>query len=50
MTKIETWKKTISIIGIITQTIGYFMDSKTLIVVGLISTILGIILMFGEIK
>lgn len=46
MVKIETWKKIISVVGIITQTIGYFMGSKLLIVVGLASTIIGIILIF----
>ncbi len=46
MVKIETWKKTIAIVGIITQAIGYFIGSSLLIAVGLISSIIGIILIF----
>lgn len=46
MSKLEKWKKIISIIGIITQTIGYFLNSQTLIIAGLIISIIGIILMF----
>lgn len=44
---IEGWKKLISIIGIITQTIGFFMESTLLIILGSISLVLGVILLFA---
>jgi len=46
MSKIELWKKIISVVGIITMTIGHFINSPTLIIVGLISSIIGIVLVF----
>jgi len=41
--KIETWKKVMAIFGIAVQTIGYFLNSTPLIILGLIASILGII-------
>jgi len=41
--RIETWKKIMLGFGVITQTVGYFMNSSFLIVLGLIASILGII-------
>jgi len=41
--RIETWKKIMLAFGVITQTLGYFMDSSFLIVLGLIASLLGII-------
>jgi len=41
--RIETWKKIMFGFGVITQTLGYFMDSSFLIVFGLIASPLGII-------
>ena len=43
MVKIDTWKKIISIVGIITQTVGYFINSTTLIITGMISSIIGML-------
>jgi len=34
MTEIETWKKVLTVVGTITQTIGYFTNSNTLIITG----------------
>lgn len=44
---LEGWKKIISIVGIVTQTIGFFMESTTLIILGSISLIMGVILLLA---
>ncbi len=41
--EIETWKKIMIIFGMATQTIGYFVESTFLIILGLIASILGIV-------
>ena len=42
MEKLKPWNKIISIVGFVTLELGHFTNSNTLIIIGGISTIIGI--------
>ncbi len=44
--EMSTWKKIISIVGLLTIEIGHLINEPVLMIVGLTSSIAGIILMF----